>query len=236
METLTDALQRTTSERRKSSTSGSWPSLSVRQQKETDEFTRIFPSIDKVYSFFSPGRWGYVLEHTQECLNAPCIMLSQLDSLYGISNAAKNVLRSQLVGLYSVTTGREIFDTKSTDLASDLFLGKYGKVCSMYDSILYFALYPMEFKESYTQYDLTDILLQFGRKYQPWKRQRIKPDEQPEQTKGITLAEMVYKWVAEGRTDESFHEGGLFQTGIITDGMIQAARSEFAKAADGAAF
>ena len=118
-----------------------------------------------------------------------------------------------------------------------MFVAKYGGYCTLYDTMLYFANYLLEFKQSFSAFDIQDILQQFSKKYLPWRRQRVRPEEdQQQQTKGITLAEMVYKWVADGRTDDDFREGGLYQSGIITDAMIQATRAEYQKAADGAAF
>lgn len=235
--TISDALQRTTSERRRSSTSSSWPSLSVRQQTETEKFMKAFPSIEKVYSFFCPGRWEYAIRHTNECLAFPCITLSQVDSLYDTLGAATNIVKGHIVGIFGLSTAREQINEQAANLAAEMFVAKYGGYCTLYDTMLYFANYLLEFKQSFSAFDIQDILQQFSKKYLPWRRQRVRPEEdQQQQTKGITLAEMVYKWVADGRTDDDFREGGLYQSGIITDAMIQATRAEYQKAADGAAF
>lgn len=237
MATLAETLRKTTSLQRKSSTSGSLQRLSQRQRTETEQFLEVFPTIGKVYAYFCPARWEHALSHVEECLTHPCVTLAQVDELYHVTGAAKAIVKGQLTGIYSLSTAREQYNEQAADLATAMFIAKYGHVCSLYDMMLYFGNYLLEYKSSYAAFDVQDVLMQFSRKYLPWRRQRVRPEEdQQQQTKGITLEEMVYKWVADGRTDESFHEGGLFQTGIITDGMIQAARSEFAKAADGAAF
>lgn len=197
----------------------------------------VFPTIGKVYSYFCPARWEHALSHVDECLTHPCVTLAQVDELYHVMGAAKAIVKGQLTGIYSLSTAREQYNEQAADLATAMFIAKYGHVCSLYDMMLYFGNYLLEYKSSYAAFDVQDVLMQFSRKYLPWKRQRVRPDEsQQQQTKGITLAEMVYKWVADGRTDEDFREGGLYQGGIITDAMIAAARAEFAKGADGAAF
>ncbi len=198
---------------------------------------KAFPSIEKVYSFFCPGRWEYAIRHTNECLAFPCITLSQVDSLYDTLGAATNIVKGHIVGIFGLSTAREQINEQAANLAAEMFVAKYGGYCTLYDTMLYFANYLLEFKQSFSAFDIQDILQQFSKKYLPWRRQRVRPEEdQQQQTKGITLAEMVYKWVADGRTDDDFREGGLYQSGIITDAMIQATRAEYQKAADGAAF
>ena len=211
--------------------------LSERQMTEENEFLKLFPSAEKLIGFFAPSYWSYALQHTAESLCAPAVTLARIDNLYHVEGTATTLIKNQIVGVYSVSTAREIYDTRAADLSTSLFYGRYCHTCNPYDLLQYGARYITDYKGSYAAFDFSDFLLQYGKKYLPWKRSIIKP-EQPEQqqTKGITLAEMVYKWVADGRTDDDFREGGLYQSGIINDAMIAAARAEYQKAADGAVF
>ena len=181
--------------------------------------------------------WSHALMHIDECLTYPCISLAQVDDAYNAPGTAKNIVRGHLIGIYSLSTAREKYNEQAADLASNLFMAKHGKLCTLYDTMLYFGDYLMTYKQSLSAYDVQDILLQFGRRYLPWKRSRVLP-EQEQQSKGITIEEMVYRWVAGGRTDEDFHENsGLYRQGNITDKMIQAARIEYQRReADGEVF
>lgn len=190
---------------------------------------KVFPSIDKVYSFFCPGRWEYAIKHTNECLSYPCITLNQVDGLYNTLGAATNTVKGHIIGIFGLSTAREQINEQAANLAAEMFVAKYGGYCTLYDTMLYFANYLLEFKQSFSAFDIQDILQQFSRKYLPWKRSRVQPEEETaNKEKGITLEEMVFRWVAEGRTDEDFKSGGLYQMGQITDKMIKEARNKFA--------
>ena len=203
--------------------------LSARQQTETEKFLAAFPSVNKLYSFFCPGRWEYAIKHTNECLSYPCITLNQVDGLYNVLGAATNIVKGHIVGIFGLSTAREQINEQAANLAAEMFCAKYGGYCTLYDTMLYFANYLLEFKQSFSAFDIQDILQQFSRKYLPWKRSRVQPEEETvTKEKGITLEEMVYNWVAEGRTDEDFKQGGLYQIGSITDKMIKEARNKFA--------
>lgn len=86
----------------------------------------------------------------------------------------------------------------------------------------------MEYKSTYAQFDVEDILIQFGRKFIPRKRLRTEPEQgQPTSNEqAISLEELILIWVREGRTDEDIRKGGLYQIGMITDEMIRDARDE----------
>lgn len=189
---------------------------------------QTFPTIESVYKFFSPKNWGYAAEHERECLTYPCITLRQVDEAYNTPGAAQNIVRGQLVGVYSMTTAREPYNTPSANLAADMFISKYGHECTLYNLLLYFANYLMEYKSTYAQFDVEDILIQFGRKFIPRKRLRTEPEQgQPTSNEqAISLEELTLIWVREGRTDEDIRQGGLYQTGMITDEMIRDARDE----------
>lgn len=202
--------------------------MSPKQMSDREKFTKTFPSIERIFNFFQPTRWEYVLRHTDECLTFPCVALADIDETYHTERAAQRIVQSQFIGVYSLTTAREQYNEQASSLAAEMFVGRYGHACSLYDLMLYFAGYLTEYKQSYRQYDVQDILIQYSRKYLPWKRMRLQlTDSTPNtETKGIPLDQVILKWVREGRTDESFREGGLYHIGIITDQMIEKARNQ----------
>lgn len=161
-------------------------------------------------------------------MSYPCITLNQVDGLYDTLGAATNIVKGHIIGIFGLSTAREQINEQAANLAAEMFCAKYGGYCTLYDTMLYFANYLLEFKQSFSAFDIQDILQQFSKKYLPWKRARVQPEEeQTTREKGITLEEMVYNWVAEGRTDEDFKQGGLYKIGQITDEMIKEARNKF---------
>lgn len=112
-------------------------------------------------------------------------------------------------------------------MAADLFIAKYGHECTLYAMMLYFGNYLTEYKASYAQYDVQDILQQFGKKFLPRWRQRLAENEQPQQVKeaaqpvGIDgLKVMIRNRLYNGETVEQLKDGYLYSAGIMTDAMI----------------
>ena len=174
--------------------------------------------------------WGYCLQHLDDCISQPCITLSQVDAVYHQFGTAQMIVKSQFVGIYSMSTAREELNQQASNLASDIFISKYGNDCTLYGLMLYFANYLTEYKSSYAQYDVQDILQQFSKKFLPWWRNKIgiykTEDQEPQQETGISIQQMLRIWVQEGRTDDDFKNGGLYRIGQITDAMILKARKE----------
>ena len=216
-----------TSEPRRRLTLENLPSLSVRQKQATVEFLTHFPTVETLLRFFSPARWGYCLAHAQECATRPCITLAQVDALYGKDGTALRILRNMFTGIYSLTTSRESYNQQASDMAADLFIAKYGHECTLYSMMLYFGNYLMEYKASYCQYDVQDILMQFGKKFSARWRQRLAENDQPQQVKeaaqpvGVEgLKMMLRNRLYNGETLEQLKRGYLYTAGIVTDDML----------------
>lgn len=197
-----------------------------------EQFLEKFPSTEKLIRFFAPSMWGYCLQHIDDCVNQPCITLSQVDAVYNQFGVAQNIVKSQFVGIYSLSTAREELNQQAANLATDIFISKYGNECTLYGLMLYFSGYLTEYKASFSQYDVQDILQQFSKKFLPWWRNKVgiakTEDQEPVKERGISIQQMLRIWVQEGRTDEDFRNGGLYRTGQITDAMIRKARKEVA--------
>ena len=203
------------------------PTLSVRQRTTIDEFLKVFPTVDKVLRFFSPAKWGYCLTHATECANHPCIALSQVDAVYNSPGTAQDIVKGMFIGVYSMTNAREPLNEQSSQIAAELFLAMYGQQCSLYQMMLYFGGYIVEYKASYAQYDVQDILMQFGRKFLPRWRQSLAENDQPLQVKeaaqpvGVEgLKVMLRNRLYNGETVEQLKEGYLYTAGIVTDEML----------------
>ncbi len=193
-------------------------------------FAERFPGAQEVLNVFAPSNWGMFLREQERCLTAPNVTLAMLSEYYDKSTSTELVV-NQYKGLHELTSAD--YNEKSVRMAADLFVSSYEHELTPYSLVLYFGRYSTQYKQSYRDFDVQDILQQCRKKFLPWwnslKAQRTDqqaPEEQ--QTKGIPLQEMVLRWVREGRTDESFHEGGLYHIGMITDQMIKKARNQYA--------
>ena len=199
---------------------------------------QAFPSIEKVYSFFAPGRWNYAIEHTTECLTYPCITLNQVDGLYHAPGAATNIIKGHIIGVFGLTNAREQINAQAANLASSMFVAKYGGYCTLYDTMLYFANFPVEFKQSFSAFDIQDILQQFFKRYLPWKRSKLQINsEDTQETPGCGgLFNALVLWMMAGDSDADIRAGGLYAMGRVTDKMIEDARAEYHKRMAGEVF
>ena len=193
---------------------------------EAQRFKEKFPDIYKVYAFFAPATYGRALANIDKCLTEPSILLADVDSLYSTSGAAKTIISNQFVGLYSLSTAKESFNRSSADLAADIFLGKYGTICSMYALIVYFAQYLTEYKASFAQFDVQDILLQFSKKFLPWWRGRLAEVKniptQPQRMETDPIAERnAYLLEEYTQNGLDIRQSGLYAYGLISESEVK---------------
>lgn len=207
------------------------PNSKSRQAVAVEAFLADFPTIDSVRAFFTPTNWPTAIKYTTQMMARPCISLAQVDEVYDADGAALQIVQGQFVGIFNISSSRDQYPTKSANFAAKLFLAKYGGFCSMFDMMIFFANYPLEYKETYSQFDAQDILKQFGKKYIPFKRSRSQNQQEEQQQDADTYnavkpGELVFLWLAEGRTEEDIRSGDLYRNKIITEKMIKEARKQ----------
>lgn len=190
-----------------------------------ENFLKEYPTISEVYKTFAPGSWGKAQKKKNDLAVKPCITLNMLEDIYGEPDAAKTVVLNNFVGVYSMGMNREIMNRQTADTAADLFVARYGKECTMYALMIYFSGYLMDYKGTYANYDVQDILGQFSKKFIPWWRQRQgmgnkpvqeKPREGPKGVEG--LKDYLKLKLARG---EDLRSGGLWDNGFVTEAMVQ---------------
>ncbi len=206
--------------------------LSERQKTDIDKFKQKFPDVTKLYNFFAPSMWGYAVAHVTECLTYPCIKLRQVDEIYHCGGVAQNIVRNQLVGLYQMTTAKEQYNVNAANIAADLFIAKYGHECTLYDIMLYFGNYITEYKSSFAQFDTQDILMQYNKKFLPWKRARLgqQQDDTPKlENKAPTGKEGLETWLRKAINEgENVRQGGLYKMGFVKEADVQRIEKECA--------
>lgn len=169
------------------------------------------------------------MAHTEDVFSKPSVTLRQLDMIHGAGTAAR-LVANQITGICSSTNSRDVLRQDALTQNSEMFVAKYGHECTLNAMMLYFANYPLEYKSSYGQFDIVDILQQFGKKFLPWWRMRqqpVKPREQ--QTGGRPVGrDALLRYLADeflsGKTaDQIKAESGLYRIGRLTDQDINAA-------------
>lgn len=204
---------------------------SIRLRPETEAFLKQFPNRSKVIAFFTPGRWSYCVENLEKCLQAPGVKLSQLAELYQDKELAKELIASQITGLYASTTGSYQINDAVVRQTAEMFVAHYGRQCSVYDMMLYFAHYTVEFKGVSYQFDVQDILRQFKTKYWEWKRsldfeepQKPMPEPQNQIRGHAALIDLCVERLREGQTADDLRACGLYKYGALTESEIKKAQ------------
>lgn len=197
------------------------PRYSEAQKAAIEAFRGHFDTTQKLFNVFAPSNWGYMISHLDECQKSPCVTLSQVDAVYR-DGVAKQIVRNQIAGVYSLCTARDQYNSSGIDMAADIFIAKYGHECTLYAMMVYFGNYMTEYKASYAQFDIQDILQQFGRKFLPWWRQRLEPERpKQESTAKLTGMDALYRMLADrlldGQTLDDIRQCSLFRWGFVKE-------------------
>ena len=161
--------------------------------------------------------------NADKCVTEPCILLMHVDEIYNCEDAAKRIVKTQLVGIYSVGTAKDMLNPTTADLAADLFIANHGHRCTLYQLLLYFAKYVSDFKETRSTFDVQDIIQQYGKKFLPWWNS-IVPEKKEEPVKSnkpkgqAALDEYLKSKAARG---EDLRTGGLYELGWVNEDTIK---------------
>lgn len=144
----------------------------MRQKSEGEAFLRIFPSERDVLAYFAPSKWSAALDNTDKCTCYAYMTLNLLDRTYS-EGLAKQLVENNIRGLYSFAKPNESIIDNVVKQAAGNFVSRYGKELSVFGTLLYFAQYPTDHKNSYGQFDLMDILKQCSKSFLPKWRQLL---------------------------------------------------------------
>ena len=159
-------------------------------------------------------------------LNEPSVLLTDIDMIYGTNEMAVYILRDQFIALYKLSTAKEEFSNETARNVAGIFFGTYGNRCTLNQMMLYFGKYPVAYKTTFSQFDSSDILRQYGAKFIPWFQSQTTEDEQeqPVQTRtaeprGIEARNIYLR--EQIRKGADVRQGGLYRFGFVTEDELQ---------------
>ena len=166
----------------------------------------IYPSEQHLVAFFAPCKWEGALANPDKCTLYPNAKLSLLDEYY-MTGMGKVLVINNMLGLFSLIRPNEPVNRHAVEETAKLFVGKYGKTLSLFGLLYYFANYITDYKNSYGQFDLMDVLRQCGKAFMPWWTARVtqekrREDEETafEETGFAALCKILRReYVAKGR-------------------------------------
>ena len=193
---------------------------------EKDLFFKKFASSGDVLRTFSPDNWGIFLQKQERCITAPKVSLVDVAEHYG-QETAKELIKQQFIGLLRLCSTKE-WNTRGAEAATGLFNSLYGRQLTPYGLMLYFALYPTKYKDTFREFDAQDVLKQCAKFLEWWATQQPHAEEEQQQARcdAVSINELLLMWLAEGRTIEQIKQGGLYRFGMITDTMIAEAQKQ----------
>lgn len=164
--TINSALLQTTSKRPSNGPLSKPFVPSELQATEARKFKALFPSDTDVLAFFAPVKWADATANPTKCLMLPSVTLAMLDKIYG-KELAFSVVVNNIVGLFTMGRPREAVLKEPVELTARLFIGKFGNQLSMFGMLLFFADYLTEYKSSFGQFDLPDVLRTCAKTFMP---------------------------------------------------------------------
>ena len=221
---LPDLLQQTSLGRRNNGLSVSHKTLSTRQHSDIATFKRLFPTEQQVIAYFSPANWPAILNHREKSLLCPYVTLRVLEEYY-ITGTAKSIVCNNLIGVLSISRPTENFNRDAIEQAAELFVGKLGTDITPYGVLDYFANYLMEYKNSYVQFDLQDLLRQCTKVFLPRWQKRLVPEQNT--TENLSSKEVgtpaLYRYLRREYTAKGrdIRESAVYKSGIINDNELE---------------
>lgn len=208
--------------------------LSERQKSEIRRFKTLYPYESDVLGKFSPSNWARAVENQEKCYSAPCVMLKHLDRVYNHNGLAKLVVKNNMIGVYSASSATYQYKEDVMNMVADMFIAKFGGELNLYAMMLYFANYLLEYKGTYKEFDMQDVLQQCGKKFLPWWRSKVQSyqpqtdNEEDESNTGLVGQEakiwMIAQRIKEGQTVEEIKMCNLCKLGMLTDDEIEQAK------------
>ncbi len=131
-----------------------------------------------------------------------------------------------MVGIYSMSAAREQLQQEAVNNAAGIIVAKYGNACTLYGVMLYFANYLSDYKSTFLQFDVQDIIQQFNKKFIPWWHIRLSrantEHEDVELITGAVGTEALKEYIrTEIEKGNDIRSGYLYECGSITDEMIR---------------
>lgn len=133
-------------------------------------FKQRYPTADSVSRAFEPSNCKYFMDDmTQErYLSKPCIRLAELDKAYGKPELAEQIVRQHVRTVYGMSGSRYQPDEQMVAMTAGRFVAKYGRTCTLYDMMVFFANFGSDFRTTWSTFDYNDIIKGFKERFEPW--------------------------------------------------------------------
>lgn len=130
-------------------------------------FKEKYPDSQILFNSFQSGNWRLYQEKSREAVLSKCPTINETAKEYCAREIIRNIVKYNISSVIAMTSSRNSFDDSALVNASDLFIAKYGNNCTMYQMMVYFSGYLMDYKSTYAAFDMADLLSGFQKKFIP---------------------------------------------------------------------
>ena len=151
-------------------------------------FRHLWPSYENVLVYFSPAKWAGVLAKKSHSLLYPEMSLRLIDEQY-VPGLSSQVIKNNIAGIYTIASPKEPFIEEDIDRLADMIVSRYGGELSLFGIYYYLASYLTDYKDTYSRFDVTDIVSQCGKYMTWWRNALAKVEEKHEEDDGRDVGE-----------------------------------------------
>lgn len=133
------------------------------------EMLRAFPHGNDLMTWAGPANWGmFSTSDYTRLATVPCPRLSELKGIYGMPGLASDIVYQNISKVANMSSARFAPGDGNVRTAANLFMGRYGRSCTVYMMMAYFANYLTDYKKTVSTFDLGDLLSGYRRFEEKW--------------------------------------------------------------------
>ena len=174
-----------------------------------------FPHGNDLLRWATPVNWApFATTDYTRLVSVPCPTLAELKGIYGMSSLAEDIVYQNISKVANMSSARFSPGDGNVRTAASLFMGRYGKSCTVYMMMAYFANYLTDYKRTVSTFDLGDLLSGYRQFEDKWRIAVGKVVEaQAWQGRGttaggtMTLRDYIGTAVSQYGAEEYIHEG-----------------------------
>lgn len=130
---------------------------------------RRFPHGNDLLRWATPANWGaFATSDYTRLASVPCPRLSELKGIYGMGALASDIVYQNISKVADMSSARFVPCDGVVRTTASLFIGRYGKSCTVYMMMAYFANYLTDYKKTVSTFDLGDLLSGYRRFEDKW--------------------------------------------------------------------
>lgn len=130
---------------------------------------KAFPNGNDLLRWAMPTSWApFATTDYARLVQSPSPRLSELKAIYGMPGLASDIVYQNISKVANMSSARFVPGDGNIRTAANLFLGRYGKSCTVYMMMAYFANYLTDYKKVLNSFDIGDLLSGYRQFEERW--------------------------------------------------------------------